>query len=599
MKITPTSLTISQLLGSENEQYVIPAYQRRFSWKRHQVQDLWDDLQFLEDADTHLLGTIVCLAGHHAAGINGLELVDGQQRLTTVSILLHCLLDRLKGAKKDGQTRDVARLLRAEAVGGDAKPKIVLDSLDAKQFKRHASGDLTEPVENTRLRQAFEFFQERLGQASAKDIEVLLYRLKNQVLVIRLDVSEAKDAFKLFETINNRGLRLSATDIIKNFVLGNAARFGDRSLELAKDKWGRLLTELDGIPLDTFFRQYMMAHFGRRVTQSEVVEEFQKSFMREVEEAKSLPERSHYGDPKAGRDGDDDDATNGDEEQNDDDDAEEAPDVVRVPFAAFLDRLVKRSAVYRQIVLGKTGKAAIDRRLRSLRLIRAQQSYGFLMSLKAGGCNDKDFEEVLRLTEIFLLRRHITRERGNENEAVFARLCATAPNSPTGEVRALYHEYCPSDQKFRQEFAAAMFPSQLMERARYCLEQFEIAKQGSYLELLPGGPDIVHVEHIIPQKIKTKKAKKQFGDWVRYLGKDALNLHPRYVSRIGNLTLFAGELNIGASNNPYRRKKSAHARSAFKLTQSLPVDYPEFKFEQVDARSEALADAAVTIWPRL
>ena len=61
MKITPTSLTIAQLLGSENEQYVIPAYQRRFSWRRHQVQDFWDDLQFLEDADTHLLGTIVCL----------------------------------------------------------------------------------------------------------------------------------------------------------------------------------------------------------------------------------------------------------------------------------------------------------------------------------------------------------------------------------------------------------------------------------------------------------------------------------------------------------------------------------------------------------
>lgn len=599
MKITPTSLTIAQLLGSENEQYVIPAYQRRFSWRRHQIQDFWDDLQFLEDADTHLLGTIVCLAGHHAAGINGLELVDGQQRLTTVSILLHCLQERLKTGKKDGSKQDVARLLRAEAVGGDAKPKIVLDSLDAKQFKRHASGDLSEPVENIHMLQAFEFFRERLAQASTRDIDVLLYRLKNQVVVIRLDVSEAKDAFKLFETINNRGLRLSATDIIKNFVLGNAARFGTPSLDLAKDKWGRLLAELDGIPLDTFFRQYMTAHLGTRVTQSEVVEEFQKSFMRDVEEAKTLPERGQYGDPLAEPDGDDEETATGDEGQDDDDDAEKASNVVRVPFAAFLDRLVKRSAVYRQIVLGKTGKPAIDRRLRSLRLIRAQQSYGFLMSLKAGGCTDKEFEEVLRLTEIFLLRRHITRERGNENEAVFARLCATTGDNPTQEVRALYHEYCPNDQKFRQEFAAAVFPSQLMERARYCLEQFEIAKQGTHLELLPGGPDIVHVEHIIPQRIKTKKAKKQFGDWVKYLGKDALNLHPRYVSRIGNLTLFSGDLNIGASNNPYRRKKPAHARSAFKLTQSLPVDYPEFRFEQVDARSEELADTAVAIWPRL
>ena len=147
------------------------------------------------------------------------------------------------------------------------------------------------------------------------------------------------------------------------------------------------------------------------------MEEFQKSFMREVEEAKTLPERSHYGDLVAEPDSDDDEAANGDEEQDDDDDAEKASDVVRIPFATFLDRLVKRSAVYRQIVLGETGKPAIDRRLRSLRLIRAQQSYGFLMSLKADGCSDKEFEEVLRLTENLLApssyhARTWKRERG-------------------------------------------------------------------------------------------------------------------------------------------------------------------------------------------
>ena len=75
--------------------------------------------------------------------------------------------------------------------------------------------------------------------------------------------------------------------------------------------------------------------------------------------------------------------------------------------------------------------------------------------------------------------------------------------------------------------------------------------------------------------------------------------HPRYVSRIGNLTLFAGDLNIGASNNPYRRKKAAHAQSAFALTKALPVKYPEFRFKQVESRSQVLADLALTIWPAI
>ena len=82
-----------------------------------------------------------------------------------------------------------------------------------------------------------------------------------------------------------------------------------------------------------------------------------------------------------------------------------------------------------------------------------------------------------------------------------------------------------------------------------------------------------------------------------YLGKDGVNLHPRYVSRIGNLTLFAGELNISASNNPYRRKKKAHAQSAFTLTKTLPVEYSQFRFKQVEQRSNDLADLALRIWP--
>ena len=552
MKITPTSMTISQLLGSDNEQYVIPAYQRRYSWKQHQVQDVWDDLEILEAADSHLFGTIVCLAGQHTAGVNQLELVDGQQRLTTISILLHCLLDRLKSESQDGDARDLACLLKARAWGGESQPKILLDSLDAKQFARHANGDVAEPVDNPRLLQAFDLLRTRLADLSLEQVGGLSYRLKNQAVIIRLDVSEAKDAFKLFETINNRGLRLSVTDIIKNFMLGNAARVGSDALDLARDRWAQVLTELDGIASDSFFRQHMMAHLARRVTKAAVVDEFQTTFMREVQEAESLPERSHYADLSAAADSDEIEDEAADENSEDEDDENRAVSVPRVSFATFLENLLAHARVYRQLVTCATGVAKLDRRLRNLRLIRAQPSYGFLMAVRAAGCTDKTFEEVLRLTETFLLRRHTTRERTNENESVFAQLCAADPKDPMPKVSALYKEYCPSDERFRQEFAVALFPSRLIDRARYCLEQFELASQSPHPELLPGGSDIVHIEHIIPQKIKTKKAKKKFGDWVSYLGKDAVNLHPRYVSRIGNLTLFAGELNISASNNPYR-----------------------------------------------
>lgn len=604
MKITPTSLTVAQLLGSENEQYIIPAYQRRYSWTRHQVADLWEDLQLLEESDSHLFGTIVCLAGHHTAGINRLELVDGQQRLTTISILLHCLLDRLNAEHEDSAARDLHRMLEAKALGGQPQPKILLDSLDAKQFTRHASGDLAQPVENERLLHGFLLLRENLAGLPLERVNGLLYRLKNQAVLIRLDVSEAKDAFKLFETINNRGLRLSPTDIIKNFILGNAARFGTDSLALAKDKWAELLGELDGIAVDTFFRQYLIAHLRRRVTKSEVVDEFQASFMREVDEAAALPERRYYSDQDEDVDDDGEDIIEGERDGTPDDgrDGENGDAIVplpRVPFSQFIRTIAERARVYRQLVLARTGNHQLDRRLRNLRLIRSQPSYGFLMSLRAGGCPDRTFEEVLRLVETFMLRRHTTRERTNENETVFAQLCSVSPTDPLARTREILHEYCPGDERFREQLIAATFPSRVMDRARYILEQFELHMQGAYMELIPAGSDDVHVEHIMPQRIKTKKSKSQFGDWVTYLGGEAARKHPLFVSRIGNLTLFAGPLNIGASNNPYHRKKPAYVKSAFKITQTLPTEYREFRFADIDERSKTLADLALKIWPAI
>src|SRR5690606_13278029 len=94
-----------------------------------------------------------------------------------------------------------------------------------------------------------------------------------------------------------------------------------------------------------------------------------------------------------------------------------------VGFVEFIDRIVRAARVYGEIVRARTGNARIDRRLRSLRMIKSIQTYGFLMALRTQNCSDNDFEEILRLLEGFLLRRHICRERSNDNETLFGRLC--------------------------------------------------------------------------------------------------------------------------------------------------------------------------------
>lgn len=597
MKITPNALTINQLFSSTNEQFIIPAYQRRYSWRERQIDELIEDIYLTENADTHLLGSIVCLTGHHTAGLNHLELVDGQQRLTTVTILLECIRQRLEDEGEEEPAADLARLLTAKALGGKGMRKVQLDSLDADEFERllQLKGKHDgEAFQNPHLAHAFKFIREWLSEQTIQEVGSFVYKLQNLALIIRLDVGDAKDAFKLFETINNRGLKLSPTDIIKNFVLGNAARFGSSELLDARNSWARLVAQLDGTDSDAFFRYFLIAQLARRVTKSEVVIEFKWLFMNEVFEAANLPDRHLYADDDEESDDEEGDLSSGAAA-----DAEviEREGTASISFKDFLSRLVACAKAYGELVLIKTGDKRVDRHLRNLKMIKAAQTYGFLMHLRVAGLDSKRFVEVLRLTESFVLRRHVCKERANETESLFAKLCSLGANDPIAEIKAAYREACPSDDRFKEDFALASFTANIIERARYCLEQIEMDRHGKYEEIHVLGPESVHVEHIIPQKISTKGAKKEFGDWVEYLGDRAEAQHPKYVSRIGNLTIFAGELNIGASNNPFGRKKAAYKVSSIKLTQELSA-MAAFKFRQVEARSSELSKIAVRLWPK-
>lgn len=595
MKITPTSLTINQIFSTANEQYTIPSYQRRYSWSKPQIEDLIDDIRYLEGADTHLMGTIVCLTSTHTAGINSLDLVDGQQRLTTIVILLECIRQQFESLGNSDDAADLARLLHARPVTGPQQPKLKLDTMDQADFAALLAQSESHTPQNQRLADVYRQVREWIATLPSDELRLFQYRLRNQALIIRLDVGDAKDAFKLFETINNRGLRLSPTDIIKNFVLGNAARFGGDQLQLARTGWAKLLTELDGTKPDVFFRYFLMTQTGSRLTRSEVVPTFKNLFMQRVLEAAALPDRHLF---TADVDGDDDeeDPAAPESDEDADNDRPAVAGANDVPFKDFLARVVKSAAIFATLLKCNTGEPQINRRLRNLKMIKAVQTYGFLMHLRAGGCDNKDFLEVLRLTESFVLRRHTCRERANETEALFASLSNVPPGKPLERVRDAYRRLCPDDTVFREEFARTRYVANIMDRARYCLEQFELAKHGKHAELQVLGPEDVHVEHIIPQKIRTKKSKTKFGDWLTYLGTDSEKKHPEFVGRIGNLTLFSGELNISASNNPFNRKKPAYRKSSLQLTKAI-AEFSAFRYPQVETRSRDLADVAVKLWP--
>ncbi len=601
MKIEPTQLTVGQLLNESREQFIVPSYQRRYSWRDKQINELFDDIDALRNQDTHLLGSIVCLVNPHNAGIAKLELVDGQQRTTTLLIVLHCIWEHLNKSEDEaaiGVRDELRRCLESKSRFGKAEPKIVLDSLDADEFTSHLSKRDVDNPSNKALANAFDVVRSRIAQYDFNDLLGFIEKLLDHSLLIRLDISEARDAYKLFEIINNRGLKLNSTDIIKNFILGNAAGFDDHALETAKKKWSEILKSLDGLSTEDFFRNYLCAQQKRRITAAYVIANFKELFFLQVREAGGHITQKYASDDEL-------DPVNG--ENFDEDDQYEdfgenssisAIKVERLSFQDFIERIASHARIYRQIVKAETDNPAINRHLRNLQLIKAAQTYSFLMALRAGGCSDKNFLEVLKITESLMLRRHICRERSNENESLFARLCGIDPANPVPAIKAAVQKYVPSDEKFQQAFQNYEFSANLIGRARYCLEQFEQASSGQYQELAVLGAESVEVEHIVPQQLTDRRIKGDHDGWVGYLGENFSEKHRQLISTIGNLTLFHGSLNVMASNYSYDEKKKFYEKSSITMTKSLPQAVPEFRFPQLQERSQQLAELALTTWPR-
>ncbi|WNS82404.1 HNH endonuclease family protein [Domibacillus sp. DTU_2020_1001157_1_SI_ALB_TIR_016] len=193
-----------------------------------------------------------------------------------------------------------------------------------------------------------------------------------------------------------------------------------------------------------------------------------------------------------------------------------------------------------------------------------------------------------------MLRRHVCEYRTAELDAIFSNLVNVENEDIVRSVKEKLSKYLPTDNEFRDKFSKYSFKGN-ENRAKYALERFEydlINDQGEYI--LSSG-DELHLEHIIPQKITTKKSKEEFGDWEKYLGSGAKEAHKEYVNRIGNLTLLAKSLNIVASNNPFEDKVKEYQKSNIQLTKKV-IALSEFKFPQVEKRSNELANKAVQLW---
>ncbi|WP_226347279.1 DUF262 domain-containing protein [Agilicoccus flavus] len=271
-----TNTQVYALLSTESQvRYEIPTYQREYSWSKAQWDALFDDL--LESEGQHFLGTIICI-NTTVDVLDGttLELVDGQQRMTTLSLLLAAIYDLMRQHQNDLDDDDIAQRinLRKRLVSKDTGKTLRTRLLpqvqagnrdDYLNVLAQAGMDIHPPKVSylgvRRVKKCFAHFQERI-RAVDSDVLAACRRVltrAEQAVMVKIEVDSHADAFVLFESLNNRGTPLTPIDLIKNSLLKAAAT--NMGVDAAFSKWNELLADIsdDYSAQERFFRHYYNA----------------------------------------------------------------------------------------------------------------------------------------------------------------------------------------------------------------------------------------------------------------------------------------------------------------------------------------------------
>jgi hypothetical protein len=281
--VGPTRLY--ELLSSENNVvYEIPTYQREYSWGKDQWDALFDDLLDEPGESGHFLGTIICInKTKDTTSQSVLELVDGQQRMTTLSLLLlavHSKLRHLELSFDDDQKADFTNLKRMICLRQPTRQRITpqkqnsnfddyLHLLASEGFEVESSK--VSYVGVRRISKSFQHFLSRTEQylealdlidakSQCRELFKFFDRVKQSVLV-KMEVENHTDAFILFESLNNRGLPLTPIDLIKTNLLSTADQIPGLGIDKAYKTWAKWLDDLgdDYGNQERFFRQFYNA----------------------------------------------------------------------------------------------------------------------------------------------------------------------------------------------------------------------------------------------------------------------------------------------------------------------------------------------------
>lgn len=571
MKASETSL---RNLLEGGKQFQIPLFQRPYSWKKENWETLWEDLMSLYNDDGkgfYFLGPIVTQAELGTAdGITPYIVIDGQQRLTTLSILLAALRNYLKKFDKQMAEQVYEFYLINKYQKNDELYKVLPTQDDRNIYKsiienRAAKDKKTEG----QIYEAYKFFDGKLKKPIAEQ-EILLDYAKfksiilERLVLVNITSDHNDNPYLIFESLNNKGEELTQADLVRNYIFMKLP--SQEREEVYNSEW---FTLQESFKVNTKQKQYAeeltnafwfyLRKDGDTVNQKEVYKAIKKRF----DESAKRFEKTELG------------------------------------VKAELKQLIQFTNYYQRLKFYEQEQEPRLRRwFKRLMKLDFTTCHIFLLNIyheyQEQRLTIENFEKILHYLESYFVRRWVvgipTRTLGTVFNNLYSQVKQKNSNDLVSGLRDVLKSFdktqvWPDDELFCQHITKEPLydkSSTANERVKFLLESVEASLSKEQV-----APENLTIEHIMPQKLNN--------EWRSMLGTNHSNLQKHWLHTLGNLTLTG--YNSELSNKPFKQKLIYLRSSNVTLNQYFGnVDI--WNEEAIKNRGEHLASIAIKVWPR-
>ncbi len=527
---------ISELLNIEsNVLYAVPRYQREYTWGKSEWQHLFDDIW--NNDDGYFLGSIICInQSTDTFSVQRLEIVDGQQRIATLSLLfaaLHARLDEDSELLDDEEKVEQINLKRKLVLKRNAdQARIILQIQNSNQKDYRAvlaeSGvlktneDVPPYAGNRKIFKAYRYFQSRVSELAdhtdgqVNQIMQLLDKI-NRATLVKIEVESHSDAYTLFESLNNRGVPLTAIDLIKNKLLSKLERIDPGRIDHHFESWNRLLDYLgdDYAIHERFFRQYYNA-FKKDLSTIVNVPVATRSNIMQIYEK-----------------------------------------IIEYDAEAFLDEIIDAGKWY-SFILRRTDNdeySALDKSLLDLERIQGTPSYLLLLYLfkkkKVLKIKEPHLLEIIHYLVSFFVRRNLTdipptRDLTRLFMKIIESIGKLMGEDVAKTIKDELSEVSSGDDIFRESLEGPVYSENTgVVRFILCAIEERMMNRENKVNLweMDGKQYVWTIEHIFPQ---SEKIPKSWVDMIADGNKNkAKELQYEHVDRIGNLTISGYNSTLG------------------------------------------------------